>query len=216
MLDRLVFRRYTTSEGARHPDLDEGCVQLLSVCAPAYWLLSAPREQNVTTRRQILCPFQAPSVMGRMRKFSRQPPNLAGPLEGSVPIQDHIRPARTLIDHGRLAYAGHDPAVECPKGGGHIGVAIPYRSWCTWPTWHDPDDSRTPGNGRNDLPQNAARRLAGTHSGSVTLLRIAGVNDRFYPAGGVVLVYRRHAQVQFCAEHSLGEGSGNRARGGYL
>jgi hypothetical protein len=50
-------------------------------------------------------------------------------------------------------------------------------------------DSRTPGNGRNDLPQNAARRLAGTHSGSVTLLRIAGANDRFYPAGSLVLEY---------------------------
>src|SRR5215213_7443865 len=43
-------------------------------------------------------------------------------------------------------------------------------------------DNRTPGNGPNDPPQNATQRRAGTHSGSVTLLRIAGVNDRFYPA----------------------------------
>ena len=50
-------------------------------------------------------------------------------------------------------------------------------------------DNRTPGNGRNDLPQNAAQRPAGTHSGSVTLLRIAGATDRFYPAGSVVLEY---------------------------
>jgi hypothetical protein len=50
-------------------------------------------------------------------------------------------------------------------------------------------DNRTPGNGRNDLPQDPARRLAGTHSGSVTPLRIACANDRFYPAGSVVLEY---------------------------
>ena len=50
-------------------------------------------------------------------------------------------------------------------------------------------DNRTPGNGRNDLPKDPARRLAGTHSGSVTLLRIAGASDRFYPAGSLVLEY---------------------------
>jgi hypothetical protein len=50
-------------------------------------------------------------------------------------------------------------------------------------------DNGTPGNGPNDLPQNAAQRRAGTHSRSVTLLRIAGANDRFYPAGSLVLGY---------------------------
>ena len=39
------------------------------------------------------------------------------------------------------------------------------------------DDDSTPGSG---LAQNEAERLAGTHSGFVTLLRVAGVNDRFF------------------------------------
>src|SRR5215217_3798042 len=50
-------------------------------------------------------------------------------------------------------------------------------------------NNRTPGNGPNDLPQNPAQRQAGTHSGSVTILRIAAANDRFYPAGSNVLEY---------------------------
>jgi hypothetical protein len=50
-------------------------------------------------------------------------------------------------------------------------------------------NNRTPGNGPNDLPQNPAQRQAGTHSGSVTVLRIAAANDRFYPAGSIVLEY---------------------------
>jgi hypothetical protein len=33
------------------------------------------------------------------------------------------------------------------------------------------------------LPQNEDQRLAGTHSGFVTLLRVAGANDRFFPDG---------------------------------
>src|SRR5688500_14773554 len=51
-------------------------------------------------------------------------------------------------------------------------------------------DNRTPGNGPNDPPQNATQLRAGTHSGSVTLLRIASANDRFYPAGSVLLEYQ--------------------------
>jgi hypothetical protein len=50
-------------------------------------------------------------------------------------------------------------------------------------------NNRTPGNGPNDLPQNPAQRRAGTHSGSVTLLRIAAANDAFYPAGSLLLEY---------------------------
>ena len=47
-------------------------------------------------------------------------------------------------------------------------------------------DDSTPGSG---LPQNEAERLAGTHSGFVTLLRVAGVNDRFFPEGSELWEY---------------------------
>jgi hypothetical protein len=50
-------------------------------------------------------------------------------------------------------------------------------------------NNRTPGNGPNDLPQNPQQRLAGTHSGTLTLLRIAGLGDRFYPSGTYVIQY---------------------------
>jgi|RhiMethySRZTD1v2_1073278.scaffolds.fasta_scaffold110589_5 hypothetical protein len=50
-------------------------------------------------------------------------------------------------------------------------------------------NNRTPGNGPNDLPPNPAQRLAGTHSGTLTLLRIAGPGDRFYPPGTYVIQY---------------------------
>jgi hypothetical protein len=76
-------------------------------------------------------------------------------------------------------------------------------------------DNRTPGNGPNDLPQNAAQRRAGTHSESVTLLRIAGAHDRFYPAGSLVLGYEGTYRFKRRAEHSFAEGSGHRARGAY-
>lgn len=51
-------------------------------------------------------------------------------------------------------------------------------------------DNKTPGNGPNDLPQNPAQRLAGTHSGILTLLRIAQAGDRFYPQGALVIQYQ--------------------------
>jgi hypothetical protein len=47
-------------------------------------------------------------------------------------------------------------------------------------------DDSTPGSG---LPQNQQDRLAGTHSGFVTILRIAGANDRFFPPGSLLLEY---------------------------
>ena len=50
-------------------------------------------------------------------------------------------------------------------------------------------NNRTPGNGPNDLPQDPAQRLAGTHSGTLTLLRIAKAGDRFYPQGALVIQY---------------------------
>jgi hypothetical protein len=47
-------------------------------------------------------------------------------------------------------------------------------------------EKKTPGNG---LPQLEQQRLAGAHSGTVTLLRIAGPNDRFYPLGAFLIQY---------------------------
>jgi hypothetical protein len=47
-------------------------------------------------------------------------------------------------------------------------------------------DDSTPGSG---LPKKRKRRFAGTHSGFVTILRIAGPNDRFFPPGSLLLEY---------------------------
>ena len=47
-------------------------------------------------------------------------------------------------------------------------------------------DNRTPGSG---LPQNQQQRLAGTHSGTVALLRKAAAGDRFYQPRTYVLLY---------------------------
>ena len=46
--------------------------------------------------------------------------------------------------------------------------------------------NQTPGHG---LPQLEQARLAGTHSGTVTLLRIAGASDRFYPPTSFLIQY---------------------------
>ncbi len=47
-------------------------------------------------------------------------------------------------------------------------------------------DDSTPGSG---LPQTESERLAGTHSGFVTLLRVAGASDRFFPEGSELWEY---------------------------
>lgn len=47
-------------------------------------------------------------------------------------------------------------------------------------------DDLTPGNG---LPQNPQQRLAGTHSGLLTCLRVAEANDRFFPSGSQLWEY---------------------------
>jgi hypothetical protein len=47
-------------------------------------------------------------------------------------------------------------------------------------------DNKTPGRG---LPQNQQQRLAGTHSGFVTTVRLAVANDPFFPAGTEVFEY---------------------------
>lgn len=43
-------------------------------------------------------------------------------------------------------------------------------------------DSKEPGNGLPESPQN---RLAGTHSGFATTLRVADANDQFFPEGSM-------------------------------
>ena len=47
-------------------------------------------------------------------------------------------------------------------------------------------DNKKPGNG---LPQSPENRLAGTHSGFATTLRVADANDRFFPEGSMLFQY---------------------------
>jgi hypothetical protein len=47
-------------------------------------------------------------------------------------------------------------------------------------------DNRKPGNG---LPQSPQNRLAGTHSGFATTLRVADAKDRFFPEGSMLFQY---------------------------
>ena len=44
-------------------------------------------------------------------------------------------------------------------------------------------DNKKPGNG---LPQSPQSRLAGTHSGFATILRVADANDKFFPEGSML------------------------------
>jgi hypothetical protein len=44
-------------------------------------------------------------------------------------------------------------------------------------------DNKKPGNG---LPQPVQNRLAGTHSGFATTLRVADANDKFFPEGSML------------------------------
>jgi hypothetical protein len=47
-------------------------------------------------------------------------------------------------------------------------------------------DNNKPGNG---LPQPVQNRLAGTHSGFATTLRVADANDKFFPEGSMLFQY---------------------------
>ena len=47
-------------------------------------------------------------------------------------------------------------------------------------------DNKEPGNG---LPQSSQNRLAGTHSGFATTLRVADANDKFFPEGSMLFQY---------------------------
>jgi hypothetical protein len=47
-------------------------------------------------------------------------------------------------------------------------------------------DNKKPGNG---LPQPVQNRLAGTHSGFATTLRVADANDKFFPEGSMLFQY---------------------------
>jgi hypothetical protein len=68
-------------------------------------------------------------------------------------------------------------------------------------------DDSTPGSG---LPQDEDQRLAGTHSGFVTLLRVAGANDRFFPDGSDLWQY--DATYKFNTLDAFAEGAGHRTR----
>jgi hypothetical protein len=47
-------------------------------------------------------------------------------------------------------------------------------------------DNKKPGNG---LPRSLQDRLAGTHSGFATTLRVSDANDKFFPAGSMLFQY---------------------------
>ena len=47
-------------------------------------------------------------------------------------------------------------------------------------------DDKAPGTG---LPQSSQNRLAGTHSGFATTLRVADANDKFFPEGSMLFQY---------------------------
>ena len=76
-------------------------------------------------------------------------------------------------------------------------------------------NQRTPGSQPNDLPQNPAQRRAGTHSGSVTLLRIAGANDLFFPPGSFLMEYDATYMFNALANTPLQKGQVT-ARGVFL
>jgi hypothetical protein len=67
-------------------------------------------------------------------------------------------------------------------------------------------NNRTPGNGPNDLPQNPAQRQAGTHSGTLTLLRIAQANDRYFPQGAFLIQYQGTYRFKTLPNTPLAEG----------
>jgi hypothetical protein len=64
-------------------------------------------------------------------------------------------------------------------------------------------NDKTPGNG---LPQSEQERLAGTHAGTVTILRIAPANDRFLPEGGFLLQYQGTYRFKTLPNTPLAEG----------
>jgi hypothetical protein len=63
--------------------------------------------------------------------------------------------------------------------------------------------NKTPGNG---LPQNQQQRLAGTHSGTLTILRVAAANDRFYPQGALLIRYQGTYKFKTVANTPLKKG----------
>ena len=65
------------------------------------------------------------------------------------------------------------------------------------------------------LPQDQPQRLAGTHSGSVTILRIAAENDRFFPLGSLLVEYDATYKFNTLAATPLQKGQVT-ARGVFL
>jgi hypothetical protein len=73
-------------------------------------------------------------------------------------------------------------------------------------------DDSTPGNG---LPEGPQHRLAGTHSGFVTVLRVAGANERFFPPGSLLVDYDATYKFNTLADTPLQKGQVT-ARGVFL
>ena len=64
-------------------------------------------------------------------------------------------------------------------------------------------NDKTPGNG---LPQSEQERLAGIHSGTVTILRIAPANDRVLAEGAFLLQYQGTYRFKPLPNTPLAEG----------
>ena len=67
-----------------------------------------------------------------------------------------------------------------------------------------------PGQG---LPKKRKGRLAGSHSGFVTTMRIAGPNDRLYPEDSFLFQYEGTYKFNTVAQHPTQDGSGHWFRG---
>ena len=70
-------------------------------------------------------------------------------------------------------------------------------------------DDSTPGSG---LPQDPNDRMAGTHSGIVTIVRVAAAGSTPFSRAQPSLPIRGHVQVQHPGRHSFAEGPGHRTR----
>jgi hypothetical protein len=74
-------------------------------------------------------------------------------------------------------------------------------------------DNKKPGNG---LPQFPAGRLAGTHSGFATTLRVADAKDKFFSEGSMLFQYVPVRRRSPRPADRLAEGPGDRTRSGSL
>ena len=69
--------------------------------------------------------------------------------------------------------------------------------------WLEEYDDNTPGNG---LPEYESERLAGTHSGEVTLVRVTQPEDRFFPFPSLLFQYEATYKFNTLDDTPLQEG----------